>query len=207
MRRLVSGIACTLACPALLSAHAPPPARAVTQAVDSLAQAFVAQRDAPSVAIAGVRGGEPIVMTLPAGVLAILASVSGSPRPPFPGGVGIVRADSVTFPALDSAEYARLRVRMRREYPRLMLDAGINGEVAVRFVVRADGTVDRATITVLRSSDNGDLFANASRRALGPLQFRPATRDGVAVPATLEATLNFSSNARQEATFSTGDGA
>jgi CubicO group peptidase (beta-lactamase class C family) len=61
MRRLVLGIVCTLACPALLGAQTPP-AATVAQTVDSLARAFVAQRGAPSVAIAVVRGGEPIVM-------------------------------------------------------------------------------------------------------------------------------------------------
>jgi CubicO group peptidase (beta-lactamase class C family) len=61
MRRVVSGIVCTLAWPALLGAQAPSPAR-VAQVVDSLAQAFVAERGAPSVAIAVVRGGQPIVM-------------------------------------------------------------------------------------------------------------------------------------------------
>jgi len=61
MRRLILGIVCTLAWPAVLGAQTPPPAR-VAQTVDSLAQAFVAQRGAPSVAIAVVRGGEPIVM-------------------------------------------------------------------------------------------------------------------------------------------------
>ena len=62
MRHLVLGIVCTLTCPALLDAQAPPPASAVAQTVDSLARAFVAQRGAPSVAISVVRGGTPIVM-------------------------------------------------------------------------------------------------------------------------------------------------
>ena len=61
MRRVVLGIVCILAWPALLGAQAPSPAR-VAQVVDSLAQAYVAERGAPSVAIAVVRGGQPIVM-------------------------------------------------------------------------------------------------------------------------------------------------
>jgi D-alanyl-D-alanine carboxypeptidase len=62
MRRFVCGIVCMLACPAALSAQAPPPSAAVAQAVDSLARAFVAQRGAPSVAIGVVRRGETVVM-------------------------------------------------------------------------------------------------------------------------------------------------
>ena len=62
MRRLVPGIVCTLAWPALLGAQTPPPAATVAQAVDSLARAFVAQRGAPRVAIGVTRGGQPIVM-------------------------------------------------------------------------------------------------------------------------------------------------
>jgi CubicO group peptidase (beta-lactamase class C family) len=62
MRRFVFGILCALACPGALSAQAPPPPARVAQVVDSLARAFVAQRGAPSVAIAVVRGETPIVM-------------------------------------------------------------------------------------------------------------------------------------------------
>jgi protein TonB len=90
---------------------------------------------------------------------------------------------------------------MQQEYPGLMRDAGINGEVVVRFVVRADGTVDPRTVAVLRSTDEADLFATAARRVLRRLRFHPATRDGVAVPATLEATFNFVIQGQQRATF------
>jgi CubicO group peptidase (beta-lactamase class C family) len=62
MRRFVHGIFCALACPAALSAQAPPPPARIAQVVDSLARAFVARGGAPSVAIGVVRGGETIVM-------------------------------------------------------------------------------------------------------------------------------------------------
>jgi TonB family protein len=145
-------------------------------------------------------------LAAPAGALAMLVCLAGSPLPPLPGTVGVVRADSVMPAALDDAEYARLRARMQREYPGLMRDARVNGEVVLRFVVRADGTVDRLSVAVLRSSDDGGLFASAARQALQPLRFYPATRDGVAVPATLEATFNFVVDGRQEATFRAAPG-
>ena len=146
-------------------------------------------------------------LTVPAGALAILVSLAGSPRSPLPRPASFVRADSVTPALLDSAEYTRLRARMRREYPTLMWDAGVSGEVLVRFVVGADGTVDPRTVVVLRSTDYSGLFVTAAQRALRPVRFHAATRDGVAVPATLEATFTFRLLEQQRASFLTVPGA
>jgi CubicO group peptidase (beta-lactamase class C family) len=62
MRRITFALACALALPAAVEAQALPPARVAAHLADSLARAFVAQRGAPSVAIAIVRGRDTIVM-------------------------------------------------------------------------------------------------------------------------------------------------
>jgi TonB family protein len=143
----------------------------------------------------------PSFLTLPTGALAILLSLAGHSQSPHPGAVSSVRADSVTAAVLDSAAYGRLQARMRRAYPPLFWDAGVSGRVIMRFVVRADGTVDPRTVRVLYSTDPGGYFASAAERVVRPLRFRPATRDGTAVPAALEATLNFVPRGKQEASF------
>src|SRR5207253_10502892 len=60
MRRLVTTAAFLL--PISLGAQGLPPVAAVARVADSLAQAFIDQRSAPSVAIALVRGRDTIVM-------------------------------------------------------------------------------------------------------------------------------------------------
>jgi TonB family protein len=140
-------------------------------------------------------------LTIPAAVLAILSSHPASARPHPLRSISPVRADSGTPALLDSAEYRHLQVRMRRAYPPLFWDAGVTGRVVMRFDVRPDGTVDPRSIRVLQSTDFYGAFASAAERAVRPLRFHPATRDGVAVTATLETILTFGNPRPQEATF------
>jgi len=142
-------------------------------------------------------------LAIPAVALAILSSQPRSARLQTLGTVDPVRADSSTPALLDSAEYRRLQVRMRRTFPTLMWDAGVSGTVVMRFDVRPDGSVDPRTIRVLQSTDFNGLFAWAAEGAVRPLRFRPATRDGVAVTSTLEAILTFANHGQQEASFIT----
>ena len=63
MRRLdLLAVVAVLTCPAGLAAQAPPPAAAVARVVDSLATAFLAANQAPSVAISIVRGTDTLIM-------------------------------------------------------------------------------------------------------------------------------------------------
>jgi protein TonB len=140
-------------------------------------------------------------LMVPAAVLAILSSHTASAPPRPLDAVSPARADSATPALLDSAEYRHLQVRMRRAFPPLMWDAGVTGRVVMRFDVRPDGTVDPRSIRVLQSTDVEGAFASAAERAVRPLRFRPATRDGVAVTSTLVAILTFASHGRQEVTF------
>jgi TonB family protein len=139
-------------------------------------------------------------LAIPAAALPILAA-HPAPAQSHTLGINPIRADSGTPALLDSAEYRRLQVRMRRAFPPLFWDAGVTGRVLIRFDVRADGTVNPRTIRVLQSTDFNGAFASAAERAVRPLRFSPATRDGVAVSSTLEATLTFGNPRPQEATF------
>ncbi len=75
------------------------------------------------------------------------------------------------------------------EYPRNLLDRGIEGSASVRFVVGTDGVVDTITYRVLRAT-HGD-FAVAVRRSLNGMRFRPAIRAGTRVRQLVEQTFSF----------------
>lgn len=75
------------------------------------------------------------------------------------------------------------------EYPRSLLDRGIQGSTAVRFVVDVDGTVDTLTYRVLRAT-HAD-FAVAVRESLKGMRFRPAIRAGIKVRQLVEQTFSF----------------
>jgi TonB family protein len=75
------------------------------------------------------------------------------------------------------------------EYPRSMLDRGIEGSASVRFVVDTDGVVDTVTYRVLRAT-HAD-FAVAVRVALKGMRFRPAIRAGNKVRQLVEQTFSF----------------
>jgi TonB family protein len=74
-------------------------------------------------------------------------------------------------------------------YPRSLLDRGIEGSAAVRFVVDTDGVVDTLTYRVLHATDFG--FADAVRLALPGMRFRPAIRAGIKVRQLVEQTFSF----------------
>jgi TonB family protein len=75
------------------------------------------------------------------------------------------------------------------EYPRSLLDRGVEGQAAVRFVVDTDGAVDTLTYRVLHAT-HAD-FASAVRTALKGMRFRPAIRAGTRVRQLVEQTFSF----------------
>ena len=75
------------------------------------------------------------------------------------------------------------------EYPKSLLDRGIEGSAAVRFVVDTDGVVDTISYRVLRAT-HAD-FAVAVRMALPGMRFRPAIRAGSKVRQLVEQTFSF----------------
>ena len=67
------------------------------------------------------------------------------------------------------AEIGRL---LRRSYPPLLLDAGVEGRVVIEMVVNAEGRVEPGSVTVVSATHPG--FADASIRVAEKMRFAPA---------------------------------
>jgi TonB family protein len=76
------------------------------------------------------------------------------------------------------------------KYPDAFKTAEIAGEVLASFVVLEDGSVDRATFTVHRSTH--PLFTQSVREALGTARFNPAVVNGRVVKQRLQLPFTFS---------------
>jgi periplasmic protein TonB len=63
-----------------------------------------------------------------------------------------------------------------RYYPRILQQAGIEGEVTVQFVITSDGKVDPATVKIIQSSHQQ--FAEATLQAVERFNFRPGRFQG-----------------------------
>ena len=74
-------------------------------------------------------------------------------------------------------------------YTRAALDAGIQGSVWLKVVVRADGDVGDVQVSMSLDTENG--LDDEAVRAAKQWKFKPGTKDGkpVAVEVTLEMTF------------------
>lgn len=75
------------------------------------------------------------------------------------------------------------------EYPMHLMNQGVEGFAAVRYVVDSTGLVDTMTYRVITAT-HGD-FAVAVRRALPNMHFRPAMQSGGKVRQLVEQTFRF----------------
>jgi protein TonB len=75
------------------------------------------------------------------------------------------------------------------QYPSVLRSAKIEGYVALRYVVLADGTVDQTSITILESTHV--LFEQAAMRAIGQARFRPGRMQGTPVRVMVEQRIVF----------------
>jgi hypothetical protein len=75
------------------------------------------------------------------------------------------------------------------EYPPHLLQGGIEGSAAVRFVVDSTGEVDILTYRVLKTTHSD--FAVSVRRALPLMHFRPAVHAGKRVRQLVEQSFSF----------------
>jgi|KBSSwiStaDraftv2_1062776.scaffolds.fasta_scaffold85398_1 hypothetical protein len=75
------------------------------------------------------------------------------------------------------------------EYPTHLMNQGVEGYAAVRYVVDSTGLVDTMTYRVLNAT-HGD-FAVAVRRALPHMHFRPAMQSGIKVRQLVEQIFRF----------------
>ncbi len=74
---------------------------------------------------------------------------------------------------------------LRRQYPAVLLDAGVTGKVVLEMVVRADGSVEPGSVRVVSATH--ERFVEASVRVAEKMRFRPARigDEAVAVRVTL----------------------
>jgi protein TonB len=114
-----------------------------------------------------------------------------------PGTAAVPAAPQAGRPAAD-AVHTVLEVEFAAEpepgaappaYPDAMRRAGVEGMVLVSYVVDTLGRADMSTFAVVRSSH--DLFAQAVRRAVARMTFRPATVAGRAVRQLVQQPFSF----------------
>jgi protein TonB len=74
-------------------------------------------------------------------------------------------------------------------YPRLLKDAGIEGDVTLEFVIGVDGRVEPSSIKVI-SSPHSDLSSSA-RAVIEDSEFRPGKVDGKAVRTLVQTVIGF----------------
>jgi len=82
----------------------------------------------------------------------------------------------------------RESVNLRKYYPQQALRAGFEGDVVLRLLIDADGTVAKVDIVSDPGEGLGPAAAEAVRREY---RFAPATVNGVAVATTVPFTVHF----------------
>jgi protein TonB len=131
--------------------------------------------------------------------------VAGGTSQGVAGGVpqdasGVVSADSTAEPGfayqvavLDSppaiSNMTDVPRALVRNYPRLLLDAGISGAVTMRFVIEPNGTVDQSSVQVVNASN--DQFRTAATNVVEMMRFRPGRYRGEPVRVLIEMPINF----------------
>lgn len=78
---------------------------------------------------------------------------------------------------------------LARFYPRMLQDAGIEGQVMVQFVITSAGKVDPATVKVVQASN--EQFAEATQKAVERFRFRPGKYQGHPVPVLIQIPITW----------------
>lgn len=87
---------------------------------------------------------------------------------------------------LNGAEFAR---QAARNYPPLLRDAFISGEVVLAIRVREDGSVDSTDVRVVSATHEG--FIAAARRSTSSLRFSPARLNGRPIRTWINIPVRF----------------
>jgi TonB family protein len=77
----------------------------------------------------------------------------------------------------------------RLEYPRLLKEAGIEGDVLMQAIVGTDGRVEPGSVEILESSH--EAFDLPSKQLLEGSRFRPGIVDGKAVRTVIQLPIQF----------------
>lgn len=86
----------------------------------------------------------------------------------------------------NASEVQRL---LQRLYPPLLRDAGITGQVQMRFVVNAQGRVDPGSVSVVSATH--DAFGEATTKVVEKMRFSPAKVGGRAVPVLVSIPISW----------------
>ena len=113
----------------------------------------------------------------------IAAAPSASTEPGFAYEVAVLDSQ----PAL--ANTTDVQRALVRQYPRLLLDAGISGTVRMRFVIEPDGTVDESSLQVVSATN--DQFRTAAANLVEMMRFRPGVYRGAAVRVLIDLPITF----------------
>jgi protein TonB len=107
-------------------------------------------------------------------------------------GVGRQRSDdSFIFDSGDLDQAPQALARVAPEYPYAARERGIEGYVAVKFLVREDGSV--GNVNVLKAKPQGQ-FEEEVRRILPKWRFQPGSIGGEAVASWVVTTIRFDLN-------------
>jgi TonB family protein len=103
----------------------------------------------------------------------------------------VAGADSVSVVETTPSILNRIELgrHLERRYPRLLRDAGVTGQVLLRFRILADGTVDPYSIEV--DSATHPAFADQAALAAETIRFAPARVNGQPVPTWVTLPLSF----------------
>lgn len=82
-----------------------------------------------------------------------------------------------------------VRAALERNYPPLLRDSGIGGTVQVELVIDESGRPDVSTVTII-SADH-EQFADAARRVIERMRFRPAKVNGQGVKIRIQIPITF----------------
>ncbi|MBV9109881.1 MAG: TonB family protein [Gemmatimonadetes bacterium] len=87
------------------------------------------------------------------------------------------------------ANNAEVQAALVRNYPPLLRDAGVTGQVTLRMRVDASGSVDPQSITVEQSTH--DAFSTAATRVAETMRFIPAKMHDKSVPVWITVPITF----------------
>lgn len=90
------------------------------------------------------------------------------------------------------ANARQVQSTMGRLYPRMLLDAGIQGSVSMQFVIEADGSVDPKSVKVISSTH--EQFSKATVEALERFRFEPGVYRGEKVRVLIQMPIVWKSS-------------
>lgn len=138
----------------------------------------------------------PVLAAALVAVVLIIASCE-APRPePLAPGIGskapktVVASTDVLYEFQVEKPVTQASGSENPPYPRILREAGVEGEVLVSFVVEPNGKADESTFKVIRATH--ELFATAVRQALPQMSFVPAEVGGKKVKQLVQQPFSFS---------------